>query len=474
MVGDTEAFFTIAVVGGGFSGATLAAHLLRAGNPSVSVVLIERAGCPGRGVAYSTTCEGHLLNVPAENMSALAHDRDHFLRWARCQLDSDVRPGDFLPRRSYGQYVGSILQEASKGHETTFEWRPDEAIAIKRASGRAEISLRSGSRIMADKVILALGNFPPGDPRLPGRQESSRRYVANGWTGSALEHIEQDKSVLLVGSGLTSVDVAISLRAHKFEGKIHILSRHGLLPAQHKPSLPLTVCWNNLLPRTACGLLRLVRAQVREAEEHHGDWRAVIDSLRPISQQIWQSLPLQEQRRFLRHLRVYWDAHRHRVAPEIGALLASEMRDRRIEVHAGRVTEYCETPEYVQVIYRDRQTGESRKFHVDRVINCTGPDVDCRRVNNPLVKNLIHQQWVRPDPLFLGLDTARDGAVIDAHGVPSDFLYALGPLRKGTLWETIAVPEIRVQASELALRLLSSFEQQCFERPVRERPTTQA
>lgn len=327
---------------------------------------------------------------------------------------------------------------------------------------------------MADKVILALGNFPPGDPRLPGRKECSRRYVSNGWSESALERIAEEKSVLLVGSGLTSVDVAISLRSQKFEGKIHILSRHGLLPQQHKPNPPLTASWNRLLPRTARGLLRLVRAQVREAQEHHGDWRAVIDSLRPITQQIWQSLPLPEQRRFLRHLRSYWDVHRHRVAPEIGALLASELRDGRIEVHAGRLTEYCETPEHVEVTYRDRETGESRKLQVDRVINCTGPDVDCRRVTNPLLKNLLHQKLVRPDPLFLGLDTAQDGAVIDAHGVPSDFLYAVGPLRKGNLWETIAVPEIRVQVAKLALHLLSSFEQQFSESLVRELPTGQA
>jgi len=472
MVGD-ESFFTIAIIGGGFSGATLAAQLLRAGNQSVTVVLIERTGCPGRGVAYSTRCEKHLLNVPAQNMSAYADDPDHFLRWARLHYDFDVQPGDFLPRRSYGQYVESILQKVRGGHTAAFEWRQDEAISVSRASGRAEISLRSGNRVMADKVILALGNFPPGDPRLPGRQERSPRYVSNGWAESALDRIGGDKSVLLIGSGLTSVDVAISLRARKFEGKIHILSRHGLLPQEHKPNLPLSAFWNDLLPCTARGWLHLVRAQVREAQEHHSDWRTVIDSLRPITQQIWQSLPLQEQSRFLRHLRSYWDVHRHRVAPEIGALLASELRDYRIEVHAGRVTEYRETPEHVEVTYRDRKKGEFRKLQVDRVINCTGPDVDCRRVTDPLLKHLINQKLVRPDPLFLGLDTAQNGAVINAYGIPSDFLYTLGPLRKGNLWETIAVPEIRVQVAELAFHLLSRFEQQCFGSLAREQPATQ-
>lgn len=470
MVGSGKDFFTIAIIGSGFSGATLAAQLLRAGNPSVSVILIGRDDCPGRGVAYSTQCQWHLLNVPARNMSGFADDPDHLLRWARVHYCSSVQPGDFLPRRTYGQYAESILREASEGRNGPFEWRRDEAISITRAGSKAEISLRCGHAAQADKVVLAVGNFPPGDPHLPGRKEFSPRYVSNSWAESALDRIAEDKNVLLVGSGLTSVDVALSLRAHKFEGTIHMLSRHGLLPRQHKPTLPWRPSWNTALCGTTHGILRLVRAQVREAQKQNGDWRAVIDSLRPFTQRIWQSLPLGEKRRFLCHMRSYWDAHRHRVAPEIGAVLASELRERQIQIHAGRIIEYQETSNSVEVTYRDRRNRELKKLHVNRVINCTGPDVDCRRVTNPLFNNLIRQELARPDPLFLG-DTAQDGALVDAHGAPSDFLYAVGPLRKGNLWETIAVPEIRVQVSELALQLLSSIEQPCFDGLAPERAT---
>lgn len=458
MRGNSEASLTIAIIGGGFSGTTLAAQLLRAGNQSVSVILIERAGCPGRGVAYSTKCEGHLLNVPAWNMSAFAEDPDHFLRWTRLNYDCNVQPGDFLPRRTYGQYVEAILREARENCDASFEWRQEEAVAIVPFGGRAEISLRRGSSVKADKVVLALGNFPPGDLNLHGKNALSPRYVSNAWSEIALDNVAHDESVLLIGSGLTSVDVAISLRARKFEGTIHVLSRHCLRPQHHKPTLPWRVSWNDATPSTARELLRLVRAQVREAQERGCDWRAVIDSLRPVTQEIWQSLPLLEKRRFLRHLRSYWDVHRHRVAPEIGAMFSSELRDRGIQVHAGRIVEYREADDSVTVTYRDRSSGESRTVRVNRVINCTGPDADCRRVTNPLLENLIHQKTVRPDPLFLGLDTAEDGALIDGDGVPSHYLYTIGPLRKGNLWETVAVPEIRAQASELASQLLASVE----------------
>jgi uncharacterized NAD(P)/FAD-binding protein YdhS len=465
---NSEAF-KIAIIGGGFSGACLAAQLLRSGDLSASVILIERAaGSPGRGVAYGTKCIGHLLNVPVQKMSAVADDPTHFLRWAQLHYESSVQPGQYLPRSVYGRYVESILREASEQQRGRFEWKQDEAISITPIDGKAEISLRSGRRIVADKVVLALGNFPPADPKFPGRAKCSPRYVSNPWSPNALEGIGQEKSVLLVGSGLTSVDVVITLRAGGFDGTIHMLSRHGLLPQVHRPAEPRSASWDNTSPRTARGLLRLVRKQVHEAATQNVDWRAVIDSLRPFSQAIWRSLPQQEQGRFLRHVRAYWDAHRHRVAPQIGEMLVSEANAGRMQVHAGRITEYCESADGVELTYRNRGNGESKKLLVGRVINCTGPDSDCRRMNDPLLNDLLRKNLVRPDPLFMGLDTAQDGALIDAHGVTSNFLYTLGPFRKGNLWETTAVPEIRGQAAELALQLISSRKQPSIEGAVPE------
>jgi uncharacterized NAD(P)/FAD-binding protein YdhS len=225
------------------------------------------------------------------------------------------------------------------------------------------------------------------------------------------------------------------------------------LPQQHKRAEAWPAFWNDGSPCTARGLLRLIRSQARDAENQNSNWRAVIDSLRPFTQQIWQSLPLTEQRRFLRHLRAYWDVHRHRVAPQIGAMLAAELGEEQMQLHSGRIVEYTEDSAGVCITYRERHSGESRRLKVDRVINCTGPDSDLRRIRDPLLKNLLQQGLARPDSLSLGLDTADDGALIDARGVISEVLYTLGPLRKGNLWETTAVPEIRVQAAQLAVQL---------------------
>ena len=465
----------IAIIGGGFSGACLAAELLRAGDPSLSVTLIERGPSPGRGVAYGTHCAGHLLNVPAQKMSALASDASHFLRWAQRHHDHHVQPGDFLPRRVYGRYVESVLREAIEGSASRFECRREEAISLTWRGDQAEISLHGGERILADKVVFALGNFAPANPRIPGLTETSSRYVSNPWQENALANIElgnieNEQSILLIGSGLTSVDVAISLRERGFSGKIHTLSRHGLLPQMHQATQPWQAFCDDASPRTARELFHSIRVQVRTAEEQGSGWRAVIDSLRPVTQKIWRSLPPAEQRRFLRHLRAYWDVHRHRVAPQIGAQLAAEMSTGSLQVHAGRILEYCEGASGVYVTYRRRGNGESNTLHVDRVINCTGPDSDFRRVHSPLLNDLLRKKLARTDSLFLGLDTTEEGALVDASGAVSDFVYAIGPLRKGNLWESTAVPEIRVQAAALAEELMRSGKRPCVQTVPVERP----
>ena len=472
---DEISNFTVAIIGGGFAGTALAAQMLRQSPGNTSVVLVERGARVGRGVAYGTPCGQHLLNVPAKNMTAYPDDPEHFLRWARLNHDVNVKPGDFLPRQVYGRYVGFVLQREVERHPGRFERVQDEAVSVGRSGGTVEIKLRAGETVIADKVVLALGNFPPGDPRLPGKTPHSQRYVSDPWAAGALEDIcrdqdqeeareleqysEKDQSVLLVGSGLTSVDVAIALRAKGFRGTIHLLSRRGLLPQNHKATAIWTPFWDENSPRTVRGLLRLIRAHVEVAENSGSGWRAVIDSLRPFTQAIWRALPSAEQRRFLRHVRPYWEVHRHRVAPEIGVPLATQIQNGQVETHAGRITAYSEDVDGVGVTYCDRSTGEIKSLRVARVINCTGPEADCRRIENPLLTNLLRQKAVRPDPLFLGLDTAEDGALIDGRGEPSDFLYSLGPSRKGGLWESTAVPEIRVQAAHLATLLLAAREQ---------------
>jgi uncharacterized NAD(P)/FAD-binding protein YdhS len=440
---------TLAIIGGGFSGSMLATELLQRCDTNCPVVLIERGPVPGRGVAYGTQFEGHLLNVRARNMSAYADVPDHFVKWAQHHYSSSVKPDDFLPRPVYGQYVSSQLREAIGLGRAEFRCIQGEAVSLARIGKRSEIRLASGQTLLADKVVLALGNFPPADLQIPGKTLSSSCYIPNPWSSNVLGHVAENDSVLLIGSGLTSVDVTVELRARGFEGTIHILSRRGLLPQKHN-AIPFSPFPINEAPPTVRGLLRMIRAQVRAADARGSNWREVIDSVRPVTQRIWGGLPPGERRRFLRHLRPYWDVHRHRIAERIADQLTLQLRSGQIQVHAGRITRYQEVGGGVDITYRQRKTGELAKLCVDRVVNCTGPQGDYRRVGSPLIQDLMKKKLARPDEFSLGLDVADDGAVLDAQGSPSDFLYALGPLRKGKLWESIAVPELRFQVMQLA------------------------
>jgi uncharacterized NAD(P)/FAD-binding protein YdhS len=454
----------VAIIGGGFSGTTLAAQLLRHSGPSFSVVVIEKACLPGRGLAYGTESDSHLLNVPAKDMSAFPEDTGHFTRWAKLNFDRETQPGSFLPRRVYGRYLGDLLTDAVfPDQPPRLQWQRDEARAItSTGNGEIEIELQSGGRVLADKVVLALGNFPSSDPCLPGRNAAKRShdlpeiYFANPWSNASFAGVNQLDNILLLGSGLTAIDAAVELRWRGFTGTIHFLSRHGLSPHSHQAHAVWPSFWNEHSPKSALGLLRLVRQQVREARRQGIDWRGVINSLRPVTAQVWQSLPEPEKRRFLRHLRPYWEVHRHRAAPEVAQLIVDEKSSRQIQLHAGRVTNYREDGRAVEITYRERRSGEERRVVVDRVINCTAPETDCRRLQDPLLSNLLARGKVRSDPLFLGLDVSAEGALINHKGAASESLYAVGPTRKGSLWESTAVPEIREQVRMLVEHLVNT------------------
>jgi uncharacterized NAD(P)/FAD-binding protein YdhS len=445
------------VVGGGFSGTVLAVQLLRR-IPDLSVAVVDKGSAPGRGVAYGTKHHCHLLNVPAGNMSALPEEPDHFLRWARANHEPSIQPTSFLSRSLYGRYVGSLLDETvARCAAGNFHWIQGEVSSFasepSRVPSRVNVQLTGGNILAARVLVLAVGNFPPPNINVPGLSDGCKRYVPHPWSAAALKGIPKNGRVLLIGSGLTSIDVAVALKSEGFAGHIHILSRRGLLPQPHRQEPPWPQFWNEQSPRTVRGLLRLVRSQLRAASDAGCDWRAVIDALRPVTQEIWQSLPLDERRRFLRHVRPYWDANRHRMASQIADRISSLLQEGQATLYAGRITRYRELSDHAEITLRYRKTRVERVLRVDRVINCAGPETDCRRMDAPLIKRLLAQRIARPDPLFLGLDVDANGALIDSSGNPSPSLYAIGAARKGLLWEATAVPEIREQASQLAEHL---------------------
>lgn len=443
----------VLIIGGGFSGTMLAIHLLRRSR-WLSVGLIESQRFPGRGLAYSSPHKFHLLNVPAGEMSAFPDIPDDFLRWARVHVDAGMQERSFPARSAYGAYIGDLLEKARFEHgQKRFQWIHNMALSLRRLRAGYSVQTEFGPEIFARAVVLATGNFPPANPRIEGLESSSKAYFQFPWSPDAIENLLPTDQLLLLGAGLTSVDIIMALKSKGFGGTVHVLSRKGLFPRarrQRRPIEPWPVFWNERAPKTAIGLLRLVRSQLSAAEEKGFDWRAVIDSMRSVTNDIWQSLPTNEKRRFLRHLRPYWDIHRHRAAPEIADLLADMQAERQVHLHAGIPSRFSGSEAGAEINYQDRQTGKTKTLRVTRVINCTGSESDCRRIDDSLIVSLFVQGLARPDPLFLGLDVDKHGSLIDHRGVAQRSLCTIGPPRKGTLWETTTVYDIRQQAIDLA------------------------
>ncbi|MBX3386888.1 MAG: FAD/NAD(P)-binding protein [Phycisphaeraceae bacterium] len=472
---------TVLIVGAGFSGTMTAVHLFRrsiSGPIGIErIVLLERTGRFTAGVAYGTDHPAHALNVPAGRMSAFDAEPDHFLKWARTR-DSRICGGTFVPRRMYGEYIASILRDtesaviASDGlggsPSVSIQRVPEHAVQIECGhpagdggsnGGRWSVRTDAGSRFDADDVVLAIGNFPPSSPcPIDPALESDGRYAPDPWASHATE-VDPEQPVLLIGTGLTMLDIAIALRSKGHSAAVWAISRRGLLPQAHRDSPtppkshPRPIDLDNW-PRTASGLLKALRHEVDHASEAGVDWREVVTSIRHDTPALWRSLNEQEKRRFLRHLRPFWETHRHRAGPETAARIDRMIGEGQLRVIAGRLESLAADGSNLQVRYRRRgESGSSQSLRVARVINCTGPDTDLARVREPLIVSMRQAGLIRPDALGQGLDSSDSGEVIAADGRVLKGLHVLGPLRKGLLWENTAVPELRGEAERLAERL---------------------
>ncbi|MFN6483293.1 MULTISPECIES: FAD/NAD(P)-binding protein [unclassified Nostoc] len=466
---------TIALVGAGFSGSLVAAHLLKTANRPLLIKLIERSHDIGKGVAYSTDTISHLLNVSAGKMSAFPDDPSHLLRWLNYNrselgafLPSDLNASSFIPRQIFGLYIQSILEEAeaTASSNVRLERVIDEVVAVEPQAKGAIVSLSSSRTFVADKIVLALGNAPSAPPGSQPSEDNDTPYLRHAWSAEALAELEPDAPVLLIGTGLTMVDMVVSLHDRNHRGKIYAVSRRGLSPLPHQSTKPYPAFLTpDTAPKTVRGLLRRIRSEVQTAAVQGYNWRSVIDSLRPITQQLWQQLPRVEQKRLLRHVTPYWDVHRHRIAPKIGKIVQAMLDSGQLTITAGRIQGYQAAVDAVAVTVRQRQTQRNQVLQVSRVVNCTGVQANYQRSPQPLIANLRTQGLIRPNDIGLGLDTTPDGAVLDAQSKRSSLLYTLGTPRKGNLWETIAVPELREQAQALATTVLQSL-------PVRVRPVS--
>jgi uncharacterized NAD(P)/FAD-binding protein YdhS len=465
----------IAIIGGGFSGVALATALLRR-DAELDVALFESTGNVGRGLAYGTDCAAHLLNTRASQMSLHGGDDEHFVRWCRAR-GAGTHGDEFLPRRSYGDYVEQTFAAACRSRSrTALEVHAQTAIADLRVEGGGFSLLAADGRSWrATSAVLATGHAPPPDPLASLLPAGAPRYLRNPWSAGELLPIAPNDRVLVLGTGLTAVDVALALRAQGHRAPLQLVSRRGLLPHAHPPHRQLlprdlrAALLANLGRADLRGMLRIVRQTAERAVAGGLTWHAVQDALRPITPQLWSQLCSKDRRRFLRQLRPYWDVHRHRVAPVVAERIAALHANGDLDICAGRVRgAAARGGDGFTVEIAPRRCSTIRRREIDWIVNCTGTDF-ARESCRPLERRLLERGVLLPDPLGLGYVTADGGAVI-GRGGPVDGLYVLGPGCRPNLWEHTAVPEIRAQLTSLADELVAAAArpQRLASRPARD------
>jgi uncharacterized NAD(P)/FAD-binding protein YdhS len=466
MSAPEPALRVIAIVGAGFSGVATVIQLLKQLQQPARIILLGHAPSYGRGLAYGTSSAQHLLNVPAGRMSMDPAHESGFTDYLR-HLGLGFTAADFVPRSLYGSYLQACLDLAQKQARPglTLERHLASVQAIvdhsgPESAGRRRLLLQDGSELYADQVVLATGNFASLPP-MAGRHLdwAQAPLFGNPWSPMGTQTLAADGDVLLVGSGLTAMDMVLQLIDQGHRGKIVMISRRGQLAKAHRH--------HDAAPRSdwieadfGAGetrvriLLRELRYRITGANALGGDWRDVVGSLRSQTVRLWQQLPLRSKAQFVRHLGPYWDVHRHRAAPEVGARLQHLMQTGQVTLLAGSITRFELLQEgKVRVSIRRRGQRNTSDSVFKAVVNCIGPCADVTRLDDHLFKQLLSSGDIAPDALGLGLQGTDAYELLNAKGEPNRGLYYIGPFLKASHWEATAVPELRLHAVALARKI---------------------
>jgi uncharacterized NAD(P)/FAD-binding protein YdhS len=453
---------TVAIVGGGFSGSMCAAQLLHLAKTSTSplrIVLLEQRGSVGEGLAYSTREECHLLNVPAGRMSAWPDRPGDFLQWAQAR-DGKITADDFLPRQWYGEYIRQTLRHAAEtaAGPVQFAVVYDEVKRIARhPEGGWLLNLARGTPLRATAVVLGIGHRAPNDPLAKRWTGPRAHFIADPWKVFAMYPVKPDDSVLILGTGLTAVDAVMSLVERGHRGKVTLLSRRGLLPQPHLAGHPTPMDMTEMVKQLtsdsslkALTLCRQVRAKVAEAQAKGIPWQCVTDGLRPHITALWRAMPITERRRFLSHVRAFWEVHRHRMPYPVAIKFSELLSSGKVKIVSGRVDAVKADNNRLTITLRDRQSAKAVEMTSDWIVNATGPSPSNSAAANPAIGSLLIQGLLCADELNLGVCTTPAGEALAADGEPVPDLFVVGTLRKPDLWESTAVPELRAQAATAA------------------------
>ncbi len=450
---DNPRPYDVAIIGGGAAGILTAIGVLRGARQPLRVLLLESSLPLARGVAYSTSYAEHLLNVPAGKMSGFPDEPDDFLDYL---VEISAFPGEereelaarFVPRHHYAAYLRHRLQQALETSAVRLDVRAERVLALDRTAAGFRLELGIGQHELAHQVVLATGNsLRPLPVRGASALPADRRVEA--WDFAAVRSIVRHADVAIIGSGLSMADTVVSLLASEHKGRIHVLSRHALMPLPHAKGPAADYDPQPLLAMNLRQRMRALRRHAADAAQRGIPWQSVMERIRPMGQALWQSLSFDDQRRFLRHVVRYWDVHRHRIAAPVHEQLMALKQEGRLQLHRGRLQTAIIEGGCVCLGALDRQR-QPLQLDVQCVVNATGVEMRAQAMHNPLLQQLLGSGIARAGLHGIGIDSTEDGHLINADGNAEPDIQVLGSLRIGRLWESLAIPELRAQAAKAA------------------------
>ena len=488
----------VVIVGGGFTGVCAAVQLVRRSTGPLAITLVDPAEQPGRGMAYSTTDPDHRLNAPTFVHSMLADDAWHLSRWCAQQRIVAADPqslradgGTYIRRSDFARYLGDTWQAHRQGWPSgaTITSLRDTALGLSTAGAGRAVRTASGRDLPADQLLVATGHPAPRLPAAFATGLAAHPAVIENPLAhpQRLQAIPADARVLLLGSGLTALDVLSTLLRCGHRGPIDVVSRHGLRPRPQGPppvaiqqalrgdpaSLPPGLVLARLngpvpaflaAPAVSPDLrlwLRALRAQARQAQAAGGTWYTAFDDLRDAVWQLWPTLPPAHKRRFLRLLRPWYDVHRYRSAPQNEDIVRAAVADGRIRFRAARLqaVEAVAGPASGALAVRMTPRGDTAPTlqHVDALINCTGQDAAAGIALNPFLAALARAGWVRRDPSGIGIEVDADCRALAASGVAQPWLRVLGPPTLGSRGDAVGAMFIAAQIHRMLPDLLAQL-----------------
>jgi uncharacterized NAD(P)/FAD-binding protein YdhS len=433
--------FKLGILGAGFSGKMLAAQLLR--NKSFAdkckIYLIDPLF--SNGIAYGTPDEAHLLNVRASNMFALANEPNHLVEYLTSTLGEGDWKNTFVSRVTYSKYLDSIFSNSIQHSEQSLVKIVGAVSSVRKNDSGLEVQVGKQT-LQLDHLVLAYGNI-----------HTELVPTKNGPViGKAAWPLDKEvlskNRILLVGTSLTMIDLALSAARLNPNCQIVAVSRNGLLPTLHtsldqdrllkvRKLLEEEFKSNNSL----LGVLSTLRRYSKVYP-----WREVVDGIRPFTVSLWKGFSERERKLFQIRLSTFWSIHRHRVSPDVNDQLLKLISENRLRIIPGKIKSISKSESVSEVLIETKEK-ESLLLEMDEVINCTGPASLNQISEKPLFASLLREKLISQDKLGLGvsMENSKDDQVLY-----TELISCMGPPLRGELLECTAVPELRIQVERLA------------------------